>query len=262
MGRFDNEENIVNDVRIVSRSDTAFLTNSKFERTLYNAIIRDWHKWTANNSHASDPPDFFLQNHRLMFDVMRVNDSETLITTKRGKTKYANPVLKREKELVLELKQHFPNTPEDNIFVNAAVDGNYDEVHNYQNYYKHTQKVLSSHIERIPICRELHPSFKIGFLVMDETESYLQHSNIMDAATPFNPSRAYKILSLPHIPYRDRRFMQCLFGSGLDFVIWYMPYKHNENINFQPPPLCFIDMRGDRVQKYLQDYPQHLMRRM
>ena len=98
MGRFDNEENIVNDVRIVSRSDTAFLTNSKFERTLYNAIMRDWHKWTANNSHASDPPDFFSQDHRLMFDVMRVNDSETLITTKRGKTKYANPVLKREKK--------------------------------------------------------------------------------------------------------------------------------------------------------------------
>lgn len=39
MGRFDNEENIVNDVRIVSRSDTAFLTNSKFERTLYNARL-------------------------------------------------------------------------------------------------------------------------------------------------------------------------------------------------------------------------------
>ena len=262
MGRFDNEKNIVNDIRMIPRSHIELVTNSKFEKTLYNAIMRDWREWTVNNSHASEPPDFFSQNHRIMFDAMRVNDSETIVTTKRGKKVCDNPVLKREQKLVREVKKCFPNMPEDNIFINAVPEGDYDQIHNYQNYYKHTQKVLSSHVERISRCRELHPGFKMGFLIMDETESYLQHTNIMDAVTPYDPNRTYKILALPHIPYIDRRFMQCLCGSGLDFIIWYMPYKYNEKMGIQLPLLCFVDMRGNRIQKYLQDYPQYLMRRM
>lgn len=262
MGRLDNEENIIKDMHEVTSDQIMLLPGSKFEKQLISAIMKEWPKWTANNGHACEPPDYFSRDHRLMFDVMRVNDSETSIITKRGKEVRDNPVLKREQNLAREAKKFFPNVSEDNIFVNAVPDGDYDKIHNYQNYYKHAQKVFSSHIKRIPRCRELHPGYKMGFLVMDETESYLQHSNIMDAMAPYDPNKVYKVLATPHLPFTDRRFMQCLFESDLDFLIWFMPYKHNEKMKVQPPVLCFIDLTDDNAQEYLRNYPQYLMRRM
>lgn len=262
MGRLDNEENIIKDMREVGHNQIMLLSNSKFEKQLTSAILKEWPKWTANNGHACEPPDYFSRDHRLMFDVMRVNDSEIVITTKRGKKACDNPTLKRERDLLREVMESFPNVQEDNIFINAVPDGDYDKIHNYQNYYGHAQKVFSSHIRRIPRCRELHPGYKMGFLVMDETESYLQHSNIMDAAAPYDPNKVYQVLDAPHIPFVDRRFMQCLFGADLDFLVWLMPYKHNEGMKNQPPELCFIDMKSNRAQRYLKDYPQYLMRRM
>lgn len=193
---------------------------------------------------------------------MRINDSETTTTTKRGKVVYYNPILKKERDYIREIQKSFPNVSEDNIFVNAAPDGDYDKTHNYQNYYKHAQKVFSAHIERIPRCRELHPGSKMGFLVMDETESYLQHKDIMDAAAPYDMNKVYQVLSVPHIPFVDERFMRCLFEADLEFVIWFMPYKHNEKMEVQPPVLCFIDLTDDKAQAYLRNYPQYLMRRM
>lgn len=262
MGRLDNEENIIKDMHEVPRSNTALLTSSKFEKMLVSAIMKEWPKWTTNNGHSSEPPDFFSRDHKLMFDVMRINDSETTTTTKRGKVVYYNPILKKERDYIREIQKSFPNVSEDNIFVNAAPDGDYDKTHNYQNYYKHAQKVFSAHIERIPRCRELHPGSRMGFLVMDETESYLQHKDIMDAAAPYDMNKVYQVLSVPHIPFVDERFMRCLFEADLEFVIWFMPYKHNEKMEVQPPVLCFIDLTDDKAQAYLRNYPQYLMRRM
>ena len=84
----------------------------------------------------------------------------------------------------------------------------------------------------------------------------------MDAMAPYDPNKVYKVLATPHLPFTDRRFMQCLFESDLDFLIWFMPYKHNEKMKVQPPVLCFIDLTDDNAQEYLRNYPQYLMRRM
>lgn len=264
MGWLDNEDNIVAKMRevIALYNSWTLLTRNNFEKRIFNAVTKKWSKWSVNNSHSAEPPDYFSQSLKLMFDVMRINDSETMITTKRGKTRPYNPILKKEREQIRELKKYFPNVAEENILVNVEPDGDYDKTHNYQNYYRHAQKVFSAHIGRIPRCRELHPGFKMGFLVMDETESYLQHKHIGDAVTPFDTNKIYQVLSTPHIPFLDERFMRCLIASDLDFLIWFMPYKHNEKMAVQPPEVCFIDLKNKKTQTYLRQYPEFLMRRM
>lgn len=264
MGRLDNEETIIADMHesIMLFHSSLLLTQNNFEKRIFNAVTKQWSKWTANNSHSAEPPDYFSQDLRLMFDVMRINDSETTITTKRGKTKYYNPILEKEQTQIHEIKKSFPNMLDENIFVNVAPDGDYDKIHNYQNYYKHAQKVFAAHISRIPKCKELHPKFKMGFLVMDETESYLQHKSIVDAVSPYDSSKTYQVLDTPHIPFMDERFMRCLIDANLDFLIWYMPYKYNKKMTSQPPQVCFIDLNNKRTQSYLRHYPEFLMRRM
>lgn len=263
MGRLDNEENIIKYMHSTRTADIAFLTKNNFEKRVYNSVFKKWSRWTPNNAHDAEPPDYFSDGERLMFDVMRINDSETIVKTKRGKEVMNNPVLKRESEIFKELHELFPNVKEENIFINAMPEGDYDKFHNYQNYYRHAQRVFLSHIAKIPRCRELHQGLKMGFLIMDETESYVQHLNLMDAITPLDKQRLYVFsLSGIHAPFIDRRFMDCLIKADLDFAIWYCPNKHAESFPIQLPKICFIDLRSKTTEKLLRDYSQYLMRRM
>ena len=103
MGRYDNENVIISEARSVPAEKTCFLTKSPFERQLYRAVIKEWPKWTINNGHDNIPPDYFSCDHKLMFDVMRINDSESVITTKRGKDLLYNPVKAKERSMLHEV---------------------------------------------------------------------------------------------------------------------------------------------------------------
>ena len=104
MGRYDNENVIISEARSVPAEKTCFLTKSPFERQLYRAVIKEWPKWTINNGHDNIPPDYFSCDHKLMFDVMRINDSESVITTKRGKDLLYNPVKAKERSMLHEVQ--------------------------------------------------------------------------------------------------------------------------------------------------------------
>ena len=104
MGRYDNENIIISEARSVPTEQTCFLTKSPFERSLYRAVIKEWPKWTINNGHDNIPPDYFSRDHKLMFDVMRINDSESAITTKRGKVLLYNPAKVKECSMLHEVQ--------------------------------------------------------------------------------------------------------------------------------------------------------------
>ena len=135
MGRYDNENVIISEARSVPAEKTCFLTKSPFERQLYRAVIKEWPKWTINNGHDNIPPDYFSCDHKLMFDVMRINDSESVSTTNRGKNLLYNPVKAKERSKLLEVQSFAKELSLyisiDNIFVNGEPDGNYDAIHRY-----------------------------------------------------------------------------------------------------------------------------------
>lgn len=146
MGRYDNENIIISEARSVPTEQTCFLTKSPFERSLYRAVIKEWPKWTINNGHDNIPPDYFSRDHKLMFDVMRINDSESAITTKRGKVLLYNPAKVKECSMLHEVqsfaKELSLNINTDNIFVNGEPEGNYDAIHRYKFYHQQAQRVF------------------------------------------------------------------------------------------------------------------------
>ena len=265
MGRYDNENVIISEARSVPAEKTCFLTKSPFERQLYRAVIKEWPKWTINNGHDNIPPDYFSCDHKLMFDVMRINDSESVITTKRGKDLLYNPVKSKERSMLHEVqsfaKELSLNISIDNIFVNGEPDGNYDAIHRYKFYHEQAQRVFLSHIESIPLCRSLHPNYKMGFFVVDETESYIEHANPVDAWKPFDAQKPYLVSAIPHIPFQDVRFVEPLMTGDIDFIIWYMPYKLLRECFTPLPMLTFIDW-SNRDKILPIEYSDILLRRM
>lgn len=259
--RLDDENVIMEDVRDVQNRDVCFVTESAFEKYLYKSIMLDWPKWTVNNGHDAPPPDYFSTSHKLMFDVMRINDSEITIIKSNGDKKFKNQILAKEKSVLNEIKSAFPSIPSRNIHINVMPDEDYDKTHNYKQYYEHANRVFDDHIKSVPMCRDLHPDYKMGFLVMDETESYLKHQNILDAQEPLNPNKLYEVDGIPHLPFIDKRIIQRLLQGNIEFLIWFSPYKHNQQMNIQPPKLTFFDLsKKDAVE--LINYPSYLMRRM
>ena len=149
----------------------------------------------------------------------------------------------------------------DNIFVNGEPDGNYDAIHRYKFYHEQAQRVFLSHIESIPLCRSLHPNYKMGFFVVDETESYIEHANPVDAWKPFDAQKPYLVSAIPHIPFQDVRFVEPLMTGDIDFIIWYMPYKLLRECFTPLPMLTFIDW-SNRDKILPIEYSDILLRRM
>ena len=69
---------------------------NSFNKKIFRCV-QNLDKFTANNGHASLPPDFYSDEFSCMFDVMRVNDSEI--------KKSYNPVKIRERQVEKEIKE-------------------------------------------------------------------------------------------------------------------------------------------------------------
>lgn len=185
MGRYDNENVIISEARSVPAEKTCFLTKSPFERQLYRAVIKEWPKWTINNGHDNIPPDYFSCDHKLMFDVMRINDSESVITTKRGKDLLYNPVKAKERSMLHEVqsfaKELSLNISTDNIFVNGEPDGNYDAIHIYMTEFLHPElnKRFRKVINSSPIFQEgeLRGNFNLLCAAMDRIDTCVAYLN-------------------------------------------------------------------------------------
>lgn len=182
---------------------------------------------TENAGHDCLPPDFFSDDLNIMFDVMRVNDSE--------KKKGYNPVFKETSEFMKKIQRE-RNTAFDlygitNVGFDLESDNriDYDEIHQFKYYKKQTIRVITEHIKKIPIWCAEHSSIKRkGFVILDETGTYLQgHATPRVIEENGNVNQWNLFLNMPivvHLPWRDKEFMEPLFQANLEFVVWYKPY--------------------------------------
>lgn len=234
MLRFDDENLIISDLIEMSKENVYFLTNSDFEKELYNSICFNWSNWTINNSKASFPPDYFSDKYKIMFDVLRINDSE--------KKKNYNPILSKERKIEKEFLERM-NIPLDaHIFslILAEPDEPYDNAHNYSQYVKMSNRVIQKHIDKIKLCKETHSGFKMGYLICDETCTYIE--KIVSNKAKKDKKRL--IIGNIHSPFYDKNFMSKLTTNSVDFVIWYSPNKYSYNNRKHFPKVCFIDLQN------------------
>ena len=125
----------------------------------------NWDNWIDSSGKSDPPPDFYSDEYKIMMDVMRVNDHEH----KGKKGKLYNPSIAHERQMFKELEQsgilnQFPNA---RVFLNGDTQLSTHEDHNYNLYLKCFQRVISKHIDSIPLYKENHPGYKVIFLVFD-----------------------------------------------------------------------------------------------
>lgn len=252
---FDDENDILQMAREHMQCDSVLQFNgNSFNKKIFRCLL-DEANLIADNGHDVLPPDFYSDEHSMMFDVLRINDSEV--------KKTYNPVKIRERKGCAEVSQEF-----DGIFAPDAkmlVISDSDDAGEcaYKKYVKNTRRVIGEHIKKLPLWKERHPDIKYkGLFVFDETEVYFEGLSMPSGCSEFGKRwvRGVKCGCELHRPWLDERLIGQVYESGIDFVVWFCPYKPcGVALDVEPdfPYMTIVDTRF-HFDKYVA-YPDDLV---
>ena len=251
--RYDEENDILEDISFLENKEIWLMTSSSLERTVLR-LLRNYKKKLIDNSgHECEPPDYYSNGSKFMFDVMRINDSE--------KRKSYNPMMIKERKIQKELCDELMGGGitfeafNSGLIVNAIPDEDYDKAHNYKQYFKQFSRTVEKHLKQIENCKKKHNDYKMGFLIFDETDLYVECISKEEASKPITGPTAMRIRSY-HVPTMDENFMEKLLDKRyeLDFVVWAMPYKLCTGGPYELPRLCIIDLKKYKGSKFYKEY--------
>lgn len=242
-----SEREIIQVVQEKLKSDAFRIGGSSFCYKIIKRLCRE-DELIENIGHDCSPPDYYSDALDIMFDVMRVNDSEC--------RRHNNPVF-REMSMIkkeaakkintLGLSDAYAVMP----FLNTDESIGYDKVHKFSYYRKHVSRVVSEHIRKIPIWCKEHPKIKYkGLMILDEAGIYFK-GKVLPKVEEDGSIYWYYIVQKPlivHYPWLDEFLMAPIINSNLDFVIWFHPYTeesilNTKFLNREYPALIVIDVR-------------------
>ena len=213
-------------------------------------------EWINSSGKNDPPPDFYDNKHKLMMDVMRIDDHAYV----DAKGKIQNKTLQHEGELIKKINQ--PDRNDIKLFVVGDTKLPTNEDHNFERYYKNFERVFKEHEKKLDLYQTNHPGFKTIFFICDESSAY------MEALDPNDTNRTRFegeiTLGRPHVFCLDKKFVKIIKESKVDYVIWYAPWKllrhaQNDKIKIFSLPQCAIYDVKNLTEKKLIEYNQELM---
>lgn len=249
---FDDEQNILNCLTN-HLGQTLLLKGNSFERKLLRCV-QNIDSFSSNNGHGDLPPDYYSDELSVMFDVLRVNDTEV--------KKTYNPLKIEERKMRnLAKEQGLLDLP--NIIPVIEIDEPDDVyAHTYQKYRKQAHRTIQEHIRKIPLWIKEHPAIENkGLLVFDETEFCFE--GFIKSVGNGRFAYQYKFPLVIHEAWNDKEFVQQIYESDLDFFIWFCPYKPYGDIpmkhNIKFPSIVIADTRFQRTNYKKYDYNSLVM---
>lgn len=218
----DNENNIIEQFQLeqyppvkinFSFGEIIFLYNTQLERKTYEKIANKekWKQWKDSSGKGDPPPDFYSDTYKMMMDVMRVNDNEQKFINGK-KEVFVNKEVKAERKTLNYIeKMCGGKIPAETVIINTSSGLEGEQAHNYQKYKEHFQRIVSKHMEKIPLYKQNHPGYKTIFFICDESDCY--------RIEPGMTSNDF------HLFYKDKNFVEIFIKSGIDIVIWHTPEK-------------------------------------
>ena len=185
-------------------------------------LLKNQNLLISRNGHDQLPPDFYSEIYKIMFDALRVNDTEII-----NKGKFKNPKFARERMMEKELKQKI-NTDNKKIICNSENLTNNE--HSLINFSNQAQRTINEHINKIKIWEKELPDMKYkGLFIFDESDLYFKGTAIplenskwcfLTQDTSFNF----------YYPWLDKNIMEPVYNSNLNFIVWFCPYKFFSSI--------------------------------
>ncbi len=258
MQTFNNESMILNTFRELQTKEILplgnFLECKKIHCSLTGVLNRK--EWINCSGKSDPPPDFYNNKHKLMMEVMRIDDHAFVDT----KGKIQNKTLQREGKIFKEINQ--PDRNDIKLFITANTQLPTNEDHNFERYYKNFERVFKEHEKKIDLYKENHPGFKTIFFIFDESSAYLEALN--DEHVDKEIKQGSLIQGNPHVFCLDKKFVEIIKESKVDYVLWYAPWKllryiKNDGLEMVNLPKCAIYDVKNLTDKKLIEYNHDLM---
>jgi len=164
---FDDENEILRCARDYMICDKVLHFNGNSFNKKVQRCLLDTGGLVSDNGHDALPPDFYAPSHNMMFDVLRINDSEV--------RKRYNPVKMRERKRCGEVMEKFGDMLAPNAEMVVISETDRSEEHAYKQYVKNAKRVIGEHIKKIPLWEKKCPGIRYkGLFVCDETEAYFE----------------------------------------------------------------------------------------
>ncbi|AHB80348.1 hypothetical protein ACFIUX_07735 [Oenococcus oeni] len=227
-------------IQLVDDSAIYPLTEESGDVIQYIKNDKHWVESSINGS-GHLPPDFYNNELKMMIDVMEVDDN-AFKQGKKNPERQTEAISRKKLEKTGILKK-FPNV--EKIFV--LPDTSYlttSQHHSYTRYCHNFQRVIKKHNQSIKnIYLKNHPGFKTIFMVEDSSTMYMELVKKMNS----QPKKGVLIQGKPHIPIVDRRLMEQIINSDIDFLVWHFSARpgdivltSKENVDF--PTIFVIDI--------------------
>lgn len=258
MQTFNDESMILDAFREVGTKEILPLGNFLKCKWIHCALtgVLNRKEWINSSGKSDPPPDFYDNKHKLMMDVMRIDDHAYIDANGR----IQNKTLQHEGELIKKINQ--PDRDDIKLYVVGDTKLPTNEDHNFERYYKNFERVFKEHEKKLDLYQTNHPGFKTIFFICDESSAYME---------ALNPNNVSKIrfegeitAGRPHVFCLDKEFVKIIKESKVDYVIWYAPWKllrhaQNDKIKILPLPQCAIYDVKNLTDKKLIEYNQELM---
>ena len=222
----------------------------KLAKVLGSVMNREsWKHWTDSSGKADPPPDYYSERFNLMMEVMRIDDHEFVDVKHK---------VNRQRMMEGKLLKAFRKSPlgqieaEGMVFINPISDLPSEEDHNYGRYVDCFRRVVGEHIGKIDLYRDNHPGMRLVFLIFDESTAY---GELAQGVVKRSFKAGDDIECRPHYWWFDRRMLEVLVGTDIDYVIWFAPYKDNR-IKDRLPSLVVFDPKDEL---FMWDYDKDRM---
>lgn len=255
MNLFDDENEIMRFFQGVDNKDVFFINFGREIVHFYNQIHNEnsWVSWVDSSAKNAPPPDFFNEEHKIMMEIMRVDDHAF-----KKKGKFINPTNSKESERRREIMSLLSGEQIKNskIVLNVHSGLPTNEDHNYNFYLTNFKHVLTEHSKKIELYRKNHPGYKLAFFVFDESTPYIK---VYDKAlVKRGPKAGEPVFAEFHRFFLDSSFLSVFKELDIDYLVWFAPYKHIQTIEgFELPKVVIFNMKKNFLKhciRYDTDY--------
>lgn len=206
-------------------------------------LLQNADRFVNNAGHDCLPPDYYSDEMNIMFDVMRVNDSEC----RKGR----NPVMLDLRSIKVDCVpgRFGPEYHIIDLLPDCDKGLNFDNIHRFEYYQRQSLRVISKHVQKLDVWKQEHPKIsRKGFVVLDETGLYFKgRADPIDMSTDLwkfcfeHPICVYE-------PWLDKRLIEPLIASELDFLVWFNLLANMSRVNKTVlrghyPAIVLVDLR-------------------
>lgn len=241
---FDDEDFLLENFRL-TRSSRIKYFGRFFQCTRVKWLLKSFlFKKSWINSSADSRPDFHNDKHRIMMEMMRIDDC---VGERNGK-QVPNSFKRKD----LYFRKHLGNKYEDllkscTLFFNA--DTTNDDEFNFEGYFKNFKKVLMKHSEKVDAYHSNYPKCKKCILfIFDESNAYYQEG-------PLNGN--LNKINLIHTCFLDKQFIDVIKQCKSDFVVWFTFNKtilNEKQKEIKRTLACIYDIKHMRRKGITYDY--------